>query len=42
LVVDSPLSATVQELHLVALHMVCEAMDAQLLRRDHQAVEVAS
>jgi D-sedoheptulose 7-phosphate isomerase len=30
LAVDSTLTATVQELHLVALHMVCEAMDRRL------------
>lgn len=42
LIVDSPYGATVQELHLVALHMLCEAMDAQLLRRDRPSVEVAS
>jgi D-sedoheptulose 7-phosphate isomerase len=29
--VNAPRTATVQELHLVALHMVCEAMDARLL-----------
>jgi D-sedoheptulose 7-phosphate isomerase len=28
--VDAPLTATVQELHLVALHVVCEALDAAL------------
>lgn len=27
LCVDAPLSATVQELHLVAVHMICEAFD---------------
>jgi D-sedoheptulose 7-phosphate isomerase len=27
LVVDAPLTATVQEMHLVALHLVCEAVD---------------
>lgn len=42
LVVDSPYSATVQELHLVALHMVCEAMDEHLQRRERQSVEVGS
>jgi len=30
LVVEAPNTATVQELHLVALHMVCESMDAHL------------
>lgn len=30
LCVDAPSTATVQEVHLVALHMVCEAMDAAL------------
>jgi D-sedoheptulose 7-phosphate isomerase len=29
----APTTATVQELHLVALHLVCEAMDAELTRR---------
>ncbi|HEX8080262.1 MAG TPA: SIS domain-containing protein [Jatrophihabitans sp.] len=28
----SPATATVQELHLVALHLICEAMDAELVR----------
>jgi D-sedoheptulose 7-phosphate isomerase len=28
-----PTTATVQELHLLALHLVCEAMDAELTRR---------
>jgi D-sedoheptulose 7-phosphate isomerase len=28
--VDAPATATVQELHLVALHVVCEALDAAL------------
>ena len=28
-----PATATVQELHLVALHLICEAMDAELDRR---------
>jgi D-sedoheptulose 7-phosphate isomerase len=28
-----PATATVQELHLVALHLVCEAMDAELTRQ---------
>ncbi len=30
LAVDAPLTATVQELHLVALHIVCAALDAKL------------
>lgn len=30
LAVDAPLTATVQELHLVALHIVCAAIDAKL------------
>jgi len=34
-----PSACTVQELHLVALHLICEAMDAELTRR--AAVEVA-
>ncbi len=40
LVVDSPHTATVQELHLVALHMLCEAMDEELNRG--RSIEVAS
>ncbi|HEX8093854.1 D-sedoheptulose-7-phosphate isomerase [Jatrophihabitans sp.] len=31
--IRSPATATVQELHLVALHLVCEAMDAELSRQ---------
>jgi D-sedoheptulose 7-phosphate isomerase len=42
LVVDSPHTATVQELHLVALHMLCEAMDEELNRRQQRSIEVAS
>jgi D-sedoheptulose 7-phosphate isomerase len=30
LAVNAPFTATVQELHLVALHIVCAAMDAEL------------
>lgn len=30
LAVDAPMTATVQELHLVALHVVCAALDAKL------------
>ncbi len=30
LIVDSPCTATVQEIHLVALHLLCEAMDRRL------------
>jgi D-sedoheptulose 7-phosphate isomerase len=30
LVIDAPAPATVQELHLVAIHLVCEAFDAAL------------
>jgi D-sedoheptulose 7-phosphate isomerase len=30
LTVDAEATATVQELHLVALHLLCEAFDAQL------------
>ncbi len=30
LAVDAPMTATVQELHLVALHLVCEALDQAL------------
>jgi D-sedoheptulose 7-phosphate isomerase len=33
LTIDAPTTATVQELHLVALHMMCEAMDEQLSAR---------
>ncbi len=29
-----PVTATVQELHLVALHLICEAMDAELARSE--------
>ena len=29
--IPSPRGATVQELHLVSLHLICEAMDAELL-----------
>jgi D-sedoheptulose 7-phosphate isomerase len=42
LVVDAPHAATVQELHLVALHMLCEAMDEELNRRQRASMEVAS
>jgi D-sedoheptulose 7-phosphate isomerase len=42
LVVESPHTATVQELHLVALHMLCEAMDEELRRRQRPSMEVAS
>jgi D-sedoheptulose 7-phosphate isomerase len=42
LVVDAPHPATVQELHLVALHMLCEAMDEELNRRQRHTIEVAS
>jgi D-sedoheptulose 7-phosphate isomerase len=42
LVVDAPQAATVQELHLVALHMLCEAMDEELNRRQQASMEVAS
>ena len=42
LVVDSPHTATVQELHLVALHMLCKAMDEELNRRQQRSIEVAS
>ncbi len=34
LVVDSARTATVQELHLVALHLLCESMDEELQCRD--------
>jgi D-sedoheptulose 7-phosphate isomerase len=30
--IDCPATCTVQELHLLALHLICEAMDAELLR----------
>jgi D-sedoheptulose 7-phosphate isomerase len=30
LVIDAPAAATVQELHLVAIHLICEAFDAAL------------
>lgn len=42
LVVDAPHAATVQELHLVALHMLCEAMDEELNRHQQRSIEVAS
>ena len=42
LVVDAPHTATVQELHLVALHMVCEAMDEELDRQQRRDMGVAS
>ena len=32
LAIGCPATCTVQELHLVALHIVCEAMDAELVR----------
>ncbi len=31
-----PATPTVQELHLVALHLICEAMDAELARGDNE------
>ncbi|MEU6441693.1 SIS domain-containing protein [Streptomyces sp. NPDC047046] len=34
LCVDAPVAATVQELHLVAVHMLCEAFDAALAPQD--------
>ncbi|MBV9821263.1 MAG: SIS domain-containing protein [Actinobacteria bacterium] len=34
LAVHGSTTATVQELHLLALHLVCEAMDAELARRE--------
>ena len=40
--VASPSSATVQELHLVALHMVCEAFDARVQQLHPSVAEVAS
>ena len=42
LCVPSPSPATVQELHLVALHMVCEAFDARIEQLHPSAAEVAS
>jgi len=38
----SPATATVQELHLVALHLVCEAMDAELSGRANAEPAAAS
>ncbi|MDQ3733572.1 MAG: SIS domain-containing protein [Actinomycetota bacterium] len=35
LAVDAPLTATVQELHLVALHILCAALDATLQASAH-------
>lgn len=37
LVVDAPYTATVQELHLAGLHMMCAAMDRALLASDLEA-----
>ncbi|POX39361.1 phosphoheptose isomerase [Streptomyces sp. Ru73] len=34
LCVDAPVAATVQELHLVAVHMICEAFDRAVARQD--------
>jgi len=39
LAIDCSAACTVQELHLVALHLICEAMDTELAR--HSAAEVA-
>ena len=36
---DGPDTATVQEVHLVALHLVCEAMDLALAHQDGRRVE---
>jgi D-sedoheptulose 7-phosphate isomerase len=33
--VNAPTAATVQELHLVAVHMLCEYFDEELARREH-------
>jgi phosphoheptose isomerase len=38
LCIDAPTTACIQELHLVALHLVCEAMDERLLGADRTAV----
>jgi D-sedoheptulose 7-phosphate isomerase len=38
LCIDAPTTAAIQELHLVALHLVCEAMDEQLLGANPDAV----
>ena len=36
-----PATSTVQELHLVALHLICEAMDAELASSDAMDAELA-
>jgi D-sedoheptulose 7-phosphate isomerase len=38
LCVDSPHTATVQEIHLVAVHLVCAAFDQAIARRALEAV----
>jgi D-sedoheptulose 7-phosphate isomerase len=40
LCIDAPTTAAVQELHLVALHLLCEAMDERLLGANPAAVEL--
>ena len=39
LVIDSSRTATVQELHLVALHLLCEAMDHRLQMFDEGSIQ---
>lgn len=41
LVVDSACTATVQEMHLVGLHLLCEAMDRHLHVLDGRSTEAA-
>ncbi|GAA0461424.1 SIS domain-containing protein [Streptomyces olivaceiscleroticus] len=40
LCVVAPVAATVQELHLVAVHMICEAFDRAIARQDGAAARV--
>jgi D-sedoheptulose 7-phosphate isomerase len=39
LAIDAPVTATVQELHLVAIHLICEAFDASLASSVLSALE---
>jgi D-sedoheptulose 7-phosphate isomerase len=36
LCIDAATTATVQEIHQVAVHLLCEAFDAEVVRRDHE------
>ncbi|QMV24124.1 SIS domain-containing protein [Streptomyces sp. SCUT-3] len=42
LCIDAPATATVQEAHLVALHLLCEAFDAAVAGRDPAAADEAA